>query len=136
MGDAREGALNPSNPSLNLPQGAGWTAQTSFRATLAAYVQSAYTARMLRFEWDPKKAAANLRKHGVSFDDAQTVFADENAKLIDDPDHSDEEDRFVLLGLSSSLRLLVVCHCYRSEGNVIRIISARKAEGHERNSYP
>ncbi len=91
---------------------------------------------MLRFEWELKKAAANLRKHSVSFDDAQTVFADENAKLIDDPDHSDEEDRFVLLGLSSSLRLLVVCHCYRSEGNVIRIISARKAEGHERNPYP
>lgn len=91
---------------------------------------------MLRFEWSPKKAVANLRKHSVSFDDAQTVFADENAKLIDDPDHSDEEDRFVLLGLSSSLRLLVVCHCYRSEGNVIRIISARKAEGHERNPYP
>jgi len=91
---------------------------------------------MLRFEWDPKKAAGNLRKHRVSFEDAQTVFADENAKLIDDPDHSEDEDRFVLLGLSSSLRLLVVCHCYRSEGNVIRIISARKAEGHERNSYP
>ena len=91
---------------------------------------------MLRFEWDHKKAAANLRKHGVSFEDAQTVFADESAKLIDDPDHSEEEDRFVLLGLSSSLRLLVVCHCYRSEGNIIRIISARKAEGHERNSYP
>ena len=108
----------------------------TLRTRLAAYVQSAYTSRMLKFEWDPKKAAANLRKHGVSFNDAQTVFADENAKLIDDPDHSDEEDRFVLLGLSSSLRLLVVCHCYRSEGNVVRIISARKAEGHERNSYP
>ena len=91
---------------------------------------------MLRFEWDPKKAATNLRKHGVRFEDAQTVFEDENAKLIDDPDHSEEEDRFILLGLSSSLRLLVVCHCYRSEGNVIRMISARKAEGHERNSYP
>ena len=100
------------------------------------YVQSAYTAPVLRFEWDPKKAAANLRKHGVSFEDAQTVFADENAKLIDDPDRSEEEDRFVLLGLSSNLRLLVVCHCYRSEGNVIRIVSARKAEGHERDSYP
>jgi len=91
---------------------------------------------MLRFDSDPKKAAANLREHGVSFEDAQMVFADENAKLIDDPDHFEEEDRFVLLGLSSSLRLLVVCHCYRSEGNVIRIISARRAEGHERNSYP
>jgi uncharacterized DUF497 family protein len=91
---------------------------------------------MLRFEWDRKKATANLRKHEVSFEDAQTVFMDENAKLIDDPDHSEEEDRFVLLGLSSSLRLLVVCHCYRLEGHVVRIISARKAEGHERNSYP
>ena len=91
---------------------------------------------MLRFEWDPKKAAANFRKHGVSFEDAETVFADEHAKLIDDPDHSDEEDRFVLLGLSSSLRVLVVCHCYRADGNVIRIISARKAASHERNSYP
>ena len=91
---------------------------------------------MLRFEWDPKKAASNLRKHRVSFEDAQTVFADQNAKLIDDPDHSEDEERFVLLGLSRSLRLLVVCHCYRSEGNVIRIISARKAEVDERNSYP
>ena len=100
------------------------------------YVRSAYTVGIFRFEWNPKKAAANLRKHGVSFDDAKTVFADEDAKLINDPDHSDEEDRFVLLGLSSSLRLLVVCHCYRSEGNVVRIISARKAEGNERNSYP
>ena len=90
---------------------------------------------MLRFEWDPKKAAANLRKHGVSFEDAQTVFADEHAKLIDDPDHSGTEDRFVLLGLSSSLKLLVVCHCCRLEGHVIRIISARKAEGREKNSY-
>ena len=90
---------------------------------------------MLKFEWDPKKAATNLRRHGVSFEDAQTVFADENAKLIDDPDHSEEEDRFVLLGLSSSLRLLVVCHCYRSQGNVIRIISARKANSREARYY-
>ena len=84
----------------------------------------------------PRRRLPTVRKHGVSFEDAQTVFADENAKLIDDPDHSEEEDRFVLLGLSSNLRLLVVCHCYRSEGNVIRIVSARKAEGHERDSYP
>lgn len=100
------------------------------------YVQSAYTIQTLKFEWDPKKAAANLRKHGVSFEDAQTVFANENAKLIDDPDYSEKEGRFVLLGLSSSLRLLVDCHCYRSQGNVIRITSARKAQDHERNSYP
>ena len=68
----------------------------------------------LRFEWDPKKAASNLRKHKVSFEDAQTVFSDERALLINDPDHSEEEERFVLLGLSSTMRLLVVVHCYRS----------------------
>ena len=90
----------------------------------------------LRFEWDPKKAALNLRKHGVSFEDAQSVFSDENGLLIDDPDHCEEEDRFVLLGLSHSLRLLVVVHCYRSEGKIIRIISARKADAQERSIYP
>lgn len=89
----------------------------------------------LRFEWDDRKAAANLRKHGVSFDEAKSVFFDERAKLIDDPDHSDDEDRFVLLGMSGTLRLLLVCHCYRSEGNVIRIISARKAISKESKSY-
>lgn len=72
----------------------------------------------------------------MSFDEAKSVFVDERAKLIDDPDHSEEEDRFVLLGLSSALRLLLVCHCYRSEGNVIRIISARKATAKESKSYP
>jgi uncharacterized DUF497 family protein len=90
----------------------------------------------LHFEWDPAKAAANLKKHGVSFEDAQTVFADEYAQLIDDPDHSETEDRFVLLGLSSSLRILVVAHCYRAEGGIIRIISARKATKAEERSYP
>ena len=89
----------------------------------------------LGFEWDLKKAAANKRKHGVSFDEARTVFFDEKAKLIDDPDHSGEEDRFVLLGLSSSLKVMLVCHCYREEGNVIRIISARKASTHESKQY-
>ena len=90
----------------------------------------------LRFEWDDLKAVANAKKHGVSFDEAKSVFVDERAKLIGDPDHSDDEDRFVLLGLSSVLRLLLVCHCYRAEGNVIRIISARKASAHESKSYP
>ena len=89
----------------------------------------------IQFEWDSRKAAANLKKHGVSFDQARTVFFDEHAKLIDDPDHSDEEDRFVLLGLSSSLKVLLVCHCYREEGNVIRIISARKASTQETKQY-
>lgn len=90
----------------------------------------------LSFEWDERKAGANAKKHGVSFDEAKSVFVDERAKLIEDPDHSEDEDRFVLLGLSSVLRLLLVCHCYRAEGNVIRIISARKASAHEFKSYP
>ncbi|MBU6269670.1 MAG: BrnT family toxin [Betaproteobacteria bacterium] len=89
----------------------------------------------LRFEWDPKKAASNLRKHKVSFEDAQTVFYDERALLINDPDHSEEEDRFVLLGLSSTMRLLVVVHCYRAADNIIRLISARKADADERSLY-
>ena len=89
----------------------------------------------IQFEWDPRKAQANLRKHKVSFEDAQSVFSDERALLIDDPDHSEEEDRFVLLGLSQSLRLLVVVHCYRAEDRVIRIISARKADTDEQSIY-
>ena len=90
----------------------------------------------LIFEWDARKSAANAKKRGVSFEEAKSVFVDERAKLIDDPDHSDDEDRFVLLGLSGALRLLLVCHCYRGEGNVIRIISARKASAKESKSYP
>jgi len=89
----------------------------------------------LRFEWDERKSVANAKKHGVSFDEARTVFFDERARLIDDPDHSEDEERFILLGLSSSLRLLLVCHCYRSSGNIIRIISARKATAHESKAY-
>lgn len=90
----------------------------------------------LHFEWDEKKAAANVKKHGISFAEAKSVFYDERAKLIDDPDHSENEDRFVLLGLSSALRLLVVCHCCRGDGGAIRIISARKATTKETQSYP
>ena len=89
----------------------------------------------LRFEWDPKKAQTNLLKHEVSFEDAQSVFSDEFALLIDDPDHSEGEERFVLLGLSQSLRLLVVVHCHRAQGRVIRIISARKADAQEASIY-
>ena len=91
--------------------------------------------KRLRFEWDPGKAAANLRKHGVSFEEARTVFLDENALLRPDEDHSADEDRFVLLGLSGRLRTLVVCHCYRHEDEVIRLISARKANSLERRQY-
>ena len=89
----------------------------------------------LKFEWNARKASANLKRHGVSFEEARTVFLDEYAKLIDDPDHSEVEDRFVLLGLSSTLKVILVCHCYREQGNVIRIISARKASRHETLQY-
>jgi uncharacterized DUF497 family protein len=87
----------------------------------------------LRFEWDARKNAANKRKHGVSFEEAQTVFYDDRAILVDDPD--EDEERFVLLGLSATLRTLVVCHCYRERDQVIRIISARKADRDERADY-
>ncbi len=89
----------------------------------------------LRFEWDSTKSAANRKKHGVSFEEALTVFYDEKALLISDPDHSAEEDRFFLLGISIRLRSLVVCHCYRETQEVIRIISARKADRSEREEY-
>lgn len=88
----------------------------------------------LDFTWDPKKAAANKAKHGVTFEEAKTVFLDEAARLISDPDHSEDEDRYVLLGLSARLRVLLVCHVYRRGGN-IRIISARKANREEQREY-
>jgi uncharacterized DUF497 family protein len=87
------------------------------------------------FEWDEKKNRSNLNKHSVSFEEAKSVFFDENAKVIDDPDHSAEEDRFIILGFSQTARLLVVCHCYRSKNQVIRIISARKATRQESINY-
>lgn len=89
----------------------------------------------LVFECDKGKSASNQKKHGVSFEEAQTVFFDENALLIRDPDHSDEEDRFILLGLSAKFRMLLVCHCYRKNDEIIRIISARKATRMEEKSY-
>ncbi|MDP2755084.1 MAG: BrnT family toxin [Nitrospirota bacterium] len=89
----------------------------------------------ISFEWDEGKRALNKKKHGISFEEAQTVFVDENALLLHDPDHSQEEDRFILLGLSSKLRILVVCHCYRKNDEVIRIISVRKATRSEQKQY-
>ncbi len=89
----------------------------------------------LTFEWDAAKAAANLRKHGVSFQEAVTVFSDERGLLLDDPDHSADEDRFILLGRSAGLRTLVVVHCYREARDSIRIISARQATRPERATY-
>lgn len=89
----------------------------------------------MRFAWDMSKAALNKQKHGVSFEEAQTVFEDCEALRIFDPDHSEDEDRFLLLGMSSVLRLLVVCHCYREDDELIRIISARKATKKEISTY-
>lgn len=89
----------------------------------------------LTFSWDPAKARANVRKHRVSFEEAQTAFLDEQARLIDDPDHSVGEDRFILVGLSAALRVLVVVHVYRDADAVIHLISARKATPHERLAY-
>jgi uncharacterized DUF497 family protein len=89
----------------------------------------------LTFEWDNEKDLANQKKHGVSFDEAKTVFYDPAARVIADPEHSDTEDRFVLLGTSSKSRVLLVCHCFRESDDVIRIISARKAVPNERKNY-
>jgi uncharacterized DUF497 family protein len=91
--------------------------------------------RELRFDWDHRKAAVNLRKHRVSFEEAQTAFLDEEALVIEDPDHSEAEDRFILLGVSAALRVLFVCHCVRGGGSVIRIISARRATRPEQTQY-
>ena len=89
----------------------------------------------LRFEWDHNKAKTNIEKHGISFEEAATVFDDEQAVLFDDPDHSQEEDRSILLGFSFMANMLIVCHCLREKGNVIRIISARKATKSEEKQY-
>jgi len=85
----------------------------------------------LRFEWDDRKAQSNESKHSVSFNEAETVFADENARLLYDADHSSEEDRYILLGMSNSLSLLLGCHLYKEDEETIRIFSARKANKRE-----
>ena len=89
----------------------------------------------MRFEWDAEKASINQKKHGVTFEEAQTVFGDYDALRIFDPGHSEDEDRFILLGMSAVLRILVVCHCYRENDEKIRIISARKATKKESAAY-
>lgn len=89
----------------------------------------------LKFEWDKKKAASNVKKHGVSFDEACSVFYDEEAIQFYDPDHSEDEDRFILLGTSYKLKTLVVCHCFREQETTVRIISARKADNEEAQIY-
>lgn len=90
---------------------------------------------VLRFAWDERKNRQNKRKHGISFEEAQTVFLDENAQRFFDPDHSEEADRFIMLGMSVQQRVLVVCHCFRESESVVRIISARRADRRESQSY-
>ncbi len=90
---------------------------------------------IINFEWDEDKNKSNIKKHKISFEEAKSVFYDERARLIYDPEHSDQEDRFIILGLSQKLRELIVSHCYRSEKEIIRIISARKATNSEKESY-
>ena len=89
----------------------------------------------MNFEWDENKARINQEKHGVSFEEAKTVFDDADALQIFDPDHSESEDRFIMLGMSAVLRILVVCRCYRADDETIRIISARKATRNECSTY-
>jgi hypothetical protein len=90
---------------------------------------------MITFEWDPRKDTANQRKHGVSFAEAQSVFFDDHAIQFYDEEHSEQEERFIMLGMSLHSRILVVCHCERHSGEVIRFISARKATPVERMHY-
>lgn len=89
----------------------------------------------IEFEWDSKKEKANTKKHGVTFDEARTTFYDEHALQFFDPEHSEDEDRFILLGTSFKLNTLVVCHCFRQDEKIVRIISARKADKDEAKVY-
>ena len=90
---------------------------------------------MIEFEWSVAKARANISKHGVSFEEAQSIFYDDYAQQFFDDEHSEDEQRFILLGISNQSRILIVCHCERAGGEVIRIISARKATRNERKYY-
>lgn len=90
---------------------------------------------MYLFDWDDNKNKKNITKHGISFEEASSVFLDERALLFDDPEHSEEEDRFLILGVSEDANLCIVCHCYRESDTVIRLISARKATKKESERY-
>jgi hypothetical protein len=107
------------------------------RKRLDSFLVHTYNVNMnaIRFAWDENKNRENTRKHGISFEEAQTVFFDENAIRYFDPDHSEDEDRFIMLGISFKLRVLVVCHCYRVRDTTIRIVSARKANKRETQAY-
>ena len=114
-----------------------WDTSRSAKQSFDQSVEYMYFVHMseIRFEWDNQKNQKNKRKHNVSFEEAQSVFLDEHAIRFFDPDHSGDEDRFLMLGMSFSLRVLVVCHCYRRDDSLIRIISARKADKREQSDY-
>lgn len=113
------------------------TGESPANKVVCSHSFHAYNVHMneLAFEWDPNKDKANVRKHGVSFEQARTAFFDENAIQFYDPDHSEGEDRFILLGLSVRPQVLVVCHCYRESETLVRIISARTADKDEELAY-
>lgn len=91
--------------------------------------------KSIKFEWDKNKSKSNFEKHGITFDEAKTVFDDDFARLLEDPDHSDTEERFILLGMSYALKILTVVHCFRDDEGVIRIISARESTKNEQKQY-
>ena len=91
--------------------------------------------KSISFEWDAKKNIENIKKHKISFEEAKEVFYDDKAILFDDPEHSDFEDRFLIIGRIRNLNICIVSHCYKEEDGVIRLISARKATKKERESY-
>ena len=102
---------------------------------IPTFLPNSYKMKKLTFDWDRDKELSNQKKHKVSFQEAKSVFYDQNARLIHDPEHSLSEDRYILLGISSSSRLLIVCHCYQENGQVIRLISARLANSREHQEY-
>ena len=110
----------------------GFSKKRLTKAGLCSYI---VVMKGLEFAWDPGKAKRNLKKHGVSFEEARSVFYDESAIEFFDESHSEQGDRFLLLGLSAQGRLLLVCHCYREDEGTIRIISARKATKAESKHY-
>ena len=129
MGDSMRGQARGASAS----EGIWWIGP--FASVLAIFDLSRYYLDMLRFEWDERKNRGNRTKHGVWFEEAQSVFSDLQARLFSDPEHSEDEERLILLGASSAGRTLVVVHCYRKSGSMVRIISARKATRKEVKAY-
>ena len=124
----RTGVRSPSSPPRNK------ISHSNMAFIIAIYIIYRYNIDM-KFEWDENKRKINNRKHEIDFEEAKSVFYDDEAILIPDPDHSKEEERFLILGLSKKTNLLVVCHCYRTSKDIIRIINARKATKSEKKLY-